>query len=587
MSVVTVCVQTNGFIGGSGVLLGPGTRSQLDTSSAHTQSSPTSDERSIESSRLDRQEGQSVSPDLLFTKTSIMVLLAAAVCSRNGSVLVSRQFVEMTRGRIEGLLAAFPKLMTNGAQHTFVETESVRFVYQPMDQLYMLLITTKTSNILEDLETLRLFAKVIPEYCRCLTEYEVCENAFQLISAFDEVIALGYRENVNLSQIRTFTQMDSLEEREFIRQRKEREAEARRKMKEKAKEIGRDREFARHGGYGGYSSSSHYSSGHGHGSYVSTSAETSDFSQSHSYASSRQSAPPPSGRALKLGQKRKTLDSFMDRIQAEGGDVNAIFNGSSPQAAVASQKGSRQPVGQADIFVKLEEKLMLTAGRDSGLQTLDIRGIMHLNVRSADSAYCRLVVDNNDDRSLQFQTHPNVDKKLFSTDAVIGLKQAGKSFPLNVDVPVLKWRFVSSDESQVPLSINCWPSENYGRCEVNIEYELQQVYLELHNVVISIPCPSGVGAPTVENADGEYSFDQRHSVLSWRLPFIDSSNKSGSMEFSMPGRGDDFFPVSVTFSSPHTFCHIAAHCIQSAENVRNHYDFSQESQLIVEKYTIE
>ena len=78
-------------------------------------------------------------------------------------MIISRQFVEMTRSRVEGLLAAFPKLMSSGKQHTFVETESVRYVYQPLEKLYVLLITTKASNILEDLETLRLFARVVSD----------------------------------------------------------------------------------------------------------------------------------------------------------------------------------------------------------------------------------------------------------------------------------------------------------------------------------------------------------------------------------------------------------------------------------------
>ena len=41
-------------------------------------------------------------------------------------------------------------------------------------------------------------------YCTSMTEAAVSASAFDLIFAFDEVVALGYRESVNLSQIRTY-----------------------------------------------------------------------------------------------------------------------------------------------------------------------------------------------------------------------------------------------------------------------------------------------------------------------------------------------------------------------------------------------
>ena len=76
-------------------------------------------------------------------------------------MLVSRQFVDMSRIRIEGLLAAFPKLVGTGKQHTYIETENVRYVYQPIEALYLLLVTNKQSNILEDLDTLRMLSKLV------------------------------------------------------------------------------------------------------------------------------------------------------------------------------------------------------------------------------------------------------------------------------------------------------------------------------------------------------------------------------------------------------------------------------------------
>lgn len=70
------------------------------------------------------------------------------------AALISRQFRALPKSRIDGLLASFPKLIPAGSQHTTVENADVRFVYQPFEELYVLLITNKGSNILQVSELL-------------------------------------------------------------------------------------------------------------------------------------------------------------------------------------------------------------------------------------------------------------------------------------------------------------------------------------------------------------------------------------------------------------------------------------------------
>ena len=128
--------------------------------------------------------------------------------------MLSRQFREMPKSRIEALLASFPKLTNTGTQHTTVETDTVRFVYQPLEEMYMVLVTSKRSNILQDIETLHLFAQVVASVCHTnLDEREISRNAFELLSAFDEVVCLGYRENLTLPQVKSILEMESHEEK--------------------------------------------------------------------------------------------------------------------------------------------------------------------------------------------------------------------------------------------------------------------------------------------------------------------------------------------------------------------------------------
>jgi len=506
-----------------------------------------------------------------------MVLIAAAVCSKTGKAIISRQFVEMTKSRIEGLLAAFPKLMTSGKQHTFVETDSVRYVYQPLDTLYMLLITTKTSNILEDLETLRLFSRVIAEYCRNNDEAEILENSFNLIFAFDEIVALGYRESVNLAQIRTFVEMESHEEKVYNAVRETQMREAKNKMRDEAKRLQRMKlEASKKGGKpGAYSGNSGgFSSQGGFAPTAAVDTPAEPPKPAYNLPARKEN------KAMKLGTRTKDADSFLDQLKDEGVSV------SSPQKETATTQSSSAPANTEAVHVTLEEKLSLIAGRDGGLRTMELMGLLTLRISDQQMARIRLQLQNTDNKNIQMQTHPNIDKELFRNRNIIGLKNPTKPFPINTGVGVLKWRYQTQEESAIPLSINCWPSDNgSGGCDVNIEFELEDSNLELNDVVISINVPHGVGSPNVSECDGDYFHDTRKGCLLWQHPVIDGENRSGSLEFSIGGNPDDFFPVTLSFSSRKSYSGIKVlDCLEVDDGTPVKY--STEVAFFPEKYEI-
>ncbi|XP_070548695.1 coatomer subunit delta-like isoform X2 [Ptychodera flava] len=422
---------------------------------------------------------------------------------------------------------------------------------------------------------------MIPEYCRVMEESEILDHSFELIFAFDEIVALGYRENVNLAQIRTFTEMDSHEEKVFQAVRLTQEREAKAEMKRKAKELQQQRREAekmgriRSSGYSGFGSSS---KGSDVTPVVGDTAAPSEIAKS---------TPAPiksvgSGRAMKLGSKNKDVDSFVDKLRTEGEEV--ISPTKTRQSANAA-KTTTPASNMESVHIRLEEKISLTAGRDGGLQSMEVIGMALLRISDETYGRIKVLVNHNDTKGVQLQTHPNVDKKLFATQSCIAMKNQAKAFPLNNDVGVLKWRLQTQDESLMPLSINCWPSENNeGGCDVNIEYTLEQD-LDLQDVVISIPVAAGVGSPVIGEIDGNYHYDSRHNILEWTLPVIDSSNKTGSLEFSIGGHPNDFFPVSVNFLSKKSFCDLQVSDVRMVDG-NSGVKFSTDVAFLVEKYEI-
>lgn len=261
------------------------------------------------------------------------------------------------------------------------------------------------------------------------------------------------------------------------------------------------------------------------------------------------------------------------------------FDPTSAGASAAGAAGAAAAAAQSNAPVQLllEEKLTLSVQRDGGLQSMEVSGGLQLLITdpSCDKVYVQLGLGSNP--GYQFKTHPNIDKAKYSAQAVLGLRDASRAFPANSALGVLKWRFLTTEDSHAPLLLTCWPTATGDTFEVTLEYELQGER-ELRDVRIAIPlgCP-----PTSQQTElGDVSYDARAKALVWHIPIVDASNASANMEFVAPAASADaFFPIDVAFSSPKTLCELEVTGVHLADG-SGAAPYSTAGGMVVDSYTV-
>lgn len=474
-----------------------------------------------------------------------MVVLAASICTRGGKAVLSRQFREVARSRIEGLLASFPKLADSGTQHTTVEQDNVRYVYQPLDELYMVLITNRQSNILQDIDSLHLFAQVVSSICKSLDEREILRNAYELLSAFDEIVTLGYRENLSLGQIKTFLEMESHEERiqEIISRNKELEATEERKRKAKQLELQR-KEMARSGrsavprtpSYPVYTPPPRPTT---HDNYDSYEAE-----KNRSYK-----ATAPKGKGMQLGKKSKTTDMF-ERVRGDLG--TSQIEESTPLVPQSMSATEATPSARASIstdrdaiHATIAESISAKISREGTLKSFNVKGDLQLRISDPSFTKVKLDLVANATHGAQFRTHPNVDKVLFNNSKAVQLRDTSKGFPVNNSVGVLRWTASATTGDALPITFTVWTNQGSDESwTITVEYELSGSD-SLRDVTVTIPYITS--EPAVSSFDAVYEVSG--DSLEWSVGTIDESNSTGAFEFEAQAKDEsEFFPMSVRFS---------------------------------------
>lgn len=505
--------------------------------------------------------------------------------------------------RVEGLLAAFPKLMGHSRQHTFVETDAVRYVYQPLENnMFLLLITNKASNIVEDLGTLRLLAKVVPDVTGSISEHSVNEHAFEIIFAFDEVLTTGgYKEDISPSTIRTNLEMHSHEEEMALMLKKSKEEAAKGQMQAQAKAI-KDRQMAAlrdnlmHGGSGGAGARppsgmvgfggggpqrpggfDMFGQGGGNapmGGGMGGGFGGSPTSSDNPYANlgklnepAEPEAPKVMAKGMKLGGVggiAKKKDSLMAGMLAE--DNLASFGGSGGGGNVSSDPfglGLGAPAAaapsapSAPATILVEERMVVHMSREGEVKSSEVKGTITYTANTNAGTEANVTVNKSSysgkcGAGWSFATHPKVDKASYEKSGLLTLK-GGKPYPLNRPVGILRWNYSGTDSA--PFTVTCWPEdEGSGTINVNMEFELQRSDAVITDVNIVFPLGS-TDAPAIEAIDGQYKHDPSTGMMCWHHDVIDANNSSGSLEFSIAGRDVDvFFPVQIAFTSESLMC---------------------------------
>ena len=111
------------------------------------------------------------------------------------------------------------------------------------------------------------------------------------------------------------------------------------------------------------------------------------------------------------------------------------------------------------IHVIVKEQISVTLLREGGLQSMELKGDMNLQI--ADPSQAQIIIalkpsPTDFGSDLQFKQHPKVAK--FSEERVIALADSTRGFPVGQSIAVLRWRYAGKDESYVPLSSKCLQS---------------------------------------------------------------------------------------------------------------------------------
>ncbi len=480
--------------------------------------------------------------------------------------------------------------------------------------------------------------------CESPSPSAVIAASFSLLLCVDEIISLGYKENVTIAQIRSYVEMDSHEERLQKIVTDNKISEAKRLAQARAEEIEKTRQHMQESGYGNsYSGGGHDSSYGGHGRQDSSGYMSAPYqhenmaggglsSSGHSYGSAsggssgvgsgsgssglggisgaESKTPEPTRlvnkkpvKGMSLTKVTRKTDDFVSALKQEEKldeaplpQPTASHLGSGSTSINAGGIAEAQPAPvSTHAHIIIEEKVHVVLDRDGSAKSMDVMGQMKVLVFDPSDTKIAIKTNGALTQAWKPQLKPGLDKPRFVQQGVLALADESKAFTIGSEGNILvRWRQATAGtDANPPFLLNFWSNPENGRSVVSAEFFAEGDSPTVERVTIAIPCPSAGQAPVVNSVDGEARYDARARMLFWDVPAISGRGGAegatrGALEFSVAEVDNQaFFPISLAFTASKPFSGISVEEIVQIGNDSTQSKFVEQVRVIADKCIVD
>ena len=470
------------------------------------------------------------------------MIQSVAIITKTGKIIVAKQNVPVTRTKVEGLYATFIRMATT-TQHSSFEAESVRFVYRLIEDVYIVLITTLSSNIIEDTEIMNAIIACIQQKMT-ITSKAVTQGMYEIAFILEEFLQWGFCEKLSVQNVRTNLAMKSRDEELYLHQLEMKKQEAARIAKQKAEEIKEEKELKEKLEMMQRMQSNSLFHEQKKGVNM-------DYTPFQDIPEQKPEQPKPqpkktakkttkqATKGLQLG-KKKQAETLIEEIKKEEQIEEEPVVQKEQKQTQQKQQGTKAAPKEKKLMlskciVKLVEESHIVSNFENSTASITLNGSLSIAVCEGCNPELHLSPVGI---AAKAQMNPAIDPKAFAL-RIVKVKE-GKKFAVNNPATYVKWNY-KSDDVELPITFTCWPAESENGLTLSLSYECAQ---ELKDVVVSIP---KLGSVMISNLEGGEI--EEGEKIEWVIGNVEEG-ASGSLELEMEGESLDvslLFPMNVGY----------------------------------------